>query len=240
VGNEVSLTTIGLFLAAARGEAAALVRAKLVADAVACERLEVSEIPVRRGHLWDMGRNRVQFPDGEAYEVCYVALVDPCVDAQWAHPAHWAFVPAAGRGEVVLQPTEFRSTPPARCGWSSCRCRATPRRILGRGGVSGILQRRLVDGTAGGGERRRSGERPMPGAAQVIRCARSWIPRQGLGRAGLARAARSRLRDVVACWHRGAPCSGWAAWQLTGDGGVAHSSALARVAKSCPSVESGR
>lgn len=90
-----------------RAEAARLVRAKIEAERVACERLDLSDIPVRRGSLFDMAGTRVPFPDGDPYERCYVALVDPQADAQWAHPARWAFVPAAGDGEVVLTFTEF-------------------------------------------------------------------------------------------------------------------------------------
>ncbi len=90
-----------------RAAAAARVRAKIEADKIACERLDVSDIPVRRGSLFDMAGTRVPFPYGEAYESCYVALVDPHADAQWAHDAYWAFIPAAGDGEVVLTFTEF-------------------------------------------------------------------------------------------------------------------------------------
>jgi hypothetical protein len=90
-----------------RAEAAGRVRAKIETEGVRCERLDLSDIPVRRGALFDMAGTRVPFPAGEPYESCYVALVDPRADAQWAHPAFWAFVPAAGDGEVVLQATEF-------------------------------------------------------------------------------------------------------------------------------------
>ena len=90
-----------------RTEAASRVRAKIEADEIACERLDVSDIPVHRGSLFDMAGTRVPFPEGEPYESCYVALVDPHADAQWAHPAFWAFVPAAGDGEVVVTSTDF-------------------------------------------------------------------------------------------------------------------------------------
>jgi hypothetical protein len=90
-----------------RAEASSRVRVKIEAEKVACERLDLSDMPVRRGSLFDMAGTRVPFPDGDAYESCYVALVDPQVDAQWAHPAKWAFVPAAGDGEVVLAFTEY-------------------------------------------------------------------------------------------------------------------------------------
>lgn len=90
-----------------RAEAARRVRTEIEAKGVRCERLELSDIPVRRGALFDMAGTRVPFPAGELYESCYVALVDPRADAQWAHPAFWAFIPAEGEGEVVLQATEF-------------------------------------------------------------------------------------------------------------------------------------
>ena len=90
-----------------RAEAAQRVRAKVEAEKVACERLDLSDIPVRRGSLFDMSGKCVLFPDGDPYERCYIALVDPQVDAQWAHPAYWAFVPAAGDGDVILRSTEF-------------------------------------------------------------------------------------------------------------------------------------
>lgn len=90
-----------------RVEAAKRIRAKIETSGILCERLELSDIPVRRGSLFDMAGTRVPFPEGESYESCYVALVDPCADAQWAHPAFWAFVPATDDTEVVLQPTEL-------------------------------------------------------------------------------------------------------------------------------------
>jgi len=90
-----------------RAEAARRVRSTIEAEGILCQRLDLSDIPVRRGALFDMAGTRVLFPAGESYESCYVALVDPHADAQWAHPAFWAFVPAAGDAEVVLQPTEF-------------------------------------------------------------------------------------------------------------------------------------
>lgn len=95
------------FPAIGRAEASLRIRLKIAADTIACERLDVSDIPVHRGALFDMAGTRVPFPDGEAYESCYVALVDPHADAQWAHDAFWAFVPAAGDGDVVLTFTEF-------------------------------------------------------------------------------------------------------------------------------------
>lgn len=90
-----------------RTKAAACVRAKIDEDEIVCERLDVSDIPVHRGSLFDMTGTRVAFPEGEPYESCYIALIDPDVDAQWAHPAFWAFVPAAGDGPVVVTSTDF-------------------------------------------------------------------------------------------------------------------------------------
>jgi hypothetical protein len=88
-----------------RAEAARRVRAKIDAEGVRCERLDISDGTVHRGQLFDMKGALVPFPEGEPYERCYVGLVDSFADAQWGHPAFWAFVPAAGDGEVVLRPT---------------------------------------------------------------------------------------------------------------------------------------
>jgi hypothetical protein len=87
--------------------AAQAVRDAIARGAISCQRLEVSDRPVRRGALFDMSGARVPFPAGKEYERSYVALVDPDVEAQWAHSAHWAFVPAEGNGDVVLQDTRF-------------------------------------------------------------------------------------------------------------------------------------
>jgi hypothetical protein len=84
-----------------------LVRDAIAQGALQCERLAVSSRPVHRGALLDMSGARVPFPAGEQYDRCYVALVDPDMDAQWAHPAHWAFIPAEGNGAVVLQDTSL-------------------------------------------------------------------------------------------------------------------------------------
>lgn len=88
-----------------REDAARRVREKV--KTLGCERLDVSEEPVRRGALVDMSGARVSFPEGKTYDRCYVALVDPAMDAQWGHAAFWAFVPAAGDGDVILRPTQF-------------------------------------------------------------------------------------------------------------------------------------
>ncbi len=90
-----------------RVEAARLIRAKIDLDGLRCERLDVSDVPVQRGLLIDMAGTRVPFPEGEPYRSCYVALVDPSVDALWGHPALWAFIPESGDGDVVFQPTQF-------------------------------------------------------------------------------------------------------------------------------------
>ncbi|HSN99280.1 MAG TPA: hypothetical protein VLS89_13385 [Candidatus Nanopelagicales bacterium] len=101
-GFDVPVTpTIGI------EQAARLVREKIAAERLRCERLDVSELPVQRGALFDMSGARVPFPEGAAYDTCYVALIDPQVDAQWGHPAYWAFVPVDGGAAVVIQSTEF-------------------------------------------------------------------------------------------------------------------------------------
>jgi hypothetical protein len=90
-----------------RRDAAQRVREKIEQDAVTCERLDLSEEPVHRRALVDMSGERVPFPPGQAYDRCYVALIDPDTRAQWGHRAFWAFVPADGVGAVVIQPTDF-------------------------------------------------------------------------------------------------------------------------------------
>jgi len=85
--------------------AARTVRQKIEQTQLRCERLDVSDRPVRRGALFDLSGARVPFPAGKGYERCYVALIDPDVDAEWGHPAHFAFVPA--EGDVVIQDTQF-------------------------------------------------------------------------------------------------------------------------------------
>lgn len=90
-----------------RLEAVRRVLAKLDADGLHWEQLDVSELPVSRNALVDMGGHRVRFPDGPAYDACVVVLVDPNAAAQWGHPAWWAFVPSDGSGEVILEPTDL-------------------------------------------------------------------------------------------------------------------------------------
>jgi hypothetical protein len=88
-------------------EAARRVMEKVKSEKVEIQSLDISELPIQRGSLFDMASEKVQFPHGEAYETCYVALVDPSADLQWGHPAWWAFVPSDGAGEVVLQRTDL-------------------------------------------------------------------------------------------------------------------------------------
>ncbi len=77
------------------------------ADAPRCKRLDVSDAPIPRGALFDMSGARVPFPQGERYDRSFVALVDPDPGLGWAHRAYWAFVPAGGEGDVVLQETDL-------------------------------------------------------------------------------------------------------------------------------------
>ena len=90
-----------------REDAARRILARIGAEGMRCERLDLSDQPVRRGALFDASSTRVPFPKGEAFDHCYVALIDPEVMARWAHPAHWAFVPADGSEDIVLQPTQL-------------------------------------------------------------------------------------------------------------------------------------
>ena len=89
-----------------RDEAARRVRERIAEGGLRCERLDVSDKPVPRGTFFDMSGARVPFPEGEAYDHCYVALIDPDVAARWTHPAHFAFVPAGGNDAVVIQATD--------------------------------------------------------------------------------------------------------------------------------------
>lgn len=73
--------------------------------------IAVSDTPVRRNALIDAGNRRVSFPNGRAYERCFVALVDLHAGARWAHPAYWAFVPADGLESVVLHQTSLPEHP---------------------------------------------------------------------------------------------------------------------------------
>lgn len=69
--------------------------------------LALSDQPVPRGALFNAAGARVSFPEGGAYERCYVALLDPSPMMRWAHPAWWAFVPVAGDEPVLLRETEL-------------------------------------------------------------------------------------------------------------------------------------
>jgi hypothetical protein len=69
--------------------------------------LAMSDQPVARGALFNAAGVRVTFPEGDAYERCYIALLDPTPAMRWAHPAWWAFVPVGGNGPVVLHETEL-------------------------------------------------------------------------------------------------------------------------------------
>lgn len=74
-------------------------------------RIFLSDDLVRRGALFDASGARVTFPDGDAYERCFVALVDPDPEARWGHPAHFAFVPAGAGAKTVLSPTSLPEHP---------------------------------------------------------------------------------------------------------------------------------
>jgi hypothetical protein len=90
-----------------RAAAAKRVRDKIAAEGLRCERLDLSDDAVPRGALFDMSGAPVPFPEGDEYGRCYVALIDPDTRLQWAHRAHWAFVPASGEGDIVVRETDF-------------------------------------------------------------------------------------------------------------------------------------
>jgi len=69
--------------------------------------LALSDQPVARGALFNAAGSRVPFPEGPAYERCYVALLDPSPKTRWAHPAWWLFVPVAGDEPVQLRETQL-------------------------------------------------------------------------------------------------------------------------------------
>lgn len=77
------------------------------AQGVPFVRVDVSDQPVMRGALFDAAGARVSFPEGAAFDRCYVVLLDPEPAARWAHEAHWAFVPADGEGDAALVPTSL-------------------------------------------------------------------------------------------------------------------------------------
>lgn len=73
--------------------------------------LALSDQPVARGALFDAAGARVAFPEGDVYDRCYVALLDPSPAMRWAHPAWWAFVPVGGDAPVILRDTELPENP---------------------------------------------------------------------------------------------------------------------------------
>lgn len=73
---------------------------------ISYEKLYISDAPARRGALFNAAGVRVPFPEGKAYDLCYIALVDPDHKARWGHPAHWAFVPMDDSG-VAIQDTNL-------------------------------------------------------------------------------------------------------------------------------------
>lgn len=95
------------------GRVAALerVRETIAAKELVVEAWFLSDQPVTRGALFDASGVRVKFPEGTAYNRCYVALLDPSQRTRWAHPAWWAFVPVGGDGPVLLHETELPENP---------------------------------------------------------------------------------------------------------------------------------
>ena len=71
----------------------------------------VSDRPVRRGGLRDASGAVVLFPEGASYDRCFVALFDPTPTARWAHPAHFAFVPADGSAPSEVAATTLPQHP---------------------------------------------------------------------------------------------------------------------------------
>jgi hypothetical protein len=90
-----------------RGEAAQRIYQEVAGGPTSSASLTLSDQPVMRGALFDAAGERVSFPEGTAYERCYVGLLDPAPTARWAHQAWWAFVPAGGEGPVVLRETQL-------------------------------------------------------------------------------------------------------------------------------------
>jgi hypothetical protein len=88
-----------------------ILRETIQKENLRCESLAVSGSPARRGSLRDMSGAPVPFPEGKEYERCYVGFVDPDVDAEWGHPAHWVFLPAEGNGTAALQDTDLPELP---------------------------------------------------------------------------------------------------------------------------------
>ncbi len=94
-----------------RQEAIKRIREEAKARAFPEVLLALSDQPVARGALFDAAGVRVTFPEGDVYDRCYVALLDPSPAMRWAHPAWWAFVPVGGEGPVVLRDTELPENP---------------------------------------------------------------------------------------------------------------------------------
>jgi hypothetical protein len=78
---------------------------------ISWDAIHLSDAPVHRDALFDARGKRVAFPEGSAYERCFVALVDPDERARWAHPAHWAFIPADGSEPVEIRDTSLPEHP---------------------------------------------------------------------------------------------------------------------------------
>ncbi len=94
-----------------RAEVMARVEQALMERNVTYDRIDISDVPIRRNALSDAAGRRVRFPEGDAYDRCFVALVDLNSNALWAHPALWAFVPADDREPVELRETSLPEHP---------------------------------------------------------------------------------------------------------------------------------
>ena len=90
-----------------RVQALEQIRAAAKDKALGAVSLALSDQPVARGALFDAAGVRVRFPEGKAYDRCYVALVDPSPTTRWAHPAWWAFIPVEGDAPAVLRETQL-------------------------------------------------------------------------------------------------------------------------------------
>jgi hypothetical protein len=90
-----------------RKEAEQRILEKIAEQGQRYERIDLSDQPVRRGALFNAAGARVPFPEDRAYDRVFIALLDPEPATRWAHAAYWAFVPAEGDAEVVLQPTDL-------------------------------------------------------------------------------------------------------------------------------------
>lgn len=88
-----------------RDEAQRRVVSKVREAGMRGERIFLSDQLVRRGALFAASGARVAFPEGDAYERSFVALVDPTPEARWGHPAFFVFVPAEGKAETKMLET---------------------------------------------------------------------------------------------------------------------------------------